>query len=265
MNHKENDFRKICFYCASIYEAEDKELLVCPICGKSIPMSEYERIMQGMRQAVFGGWTCRIQYENEKNEGKHYYTEQCGEILNFVAIAVASGLIGNVSYDIVKKVLNKLKLYADRGKRNREGQMVSDFLESSDKIKKFSEYIGAYYDAYEGTDEKTKNAIMEEVFVDQTSNIIDGLIKMEHKEIDIEKVMEDSLHTKEEIMKMVLEIRNRVNTKRLEEKDFKGFWKDIDYGESAERNGTCPTNNKLYGVNRIGAKSRLKKNQGGQT
>lgn len=118
----------MCFYCASIYEAEDKELLVCPICGKSIPMSEYERIMQGMRQAVFGGWTCRIQYENEKNEGKHYYTEQCGEILNFVAIAVASGLIGNVSYDIVKKVLNKLKLYADRGKRNREDQMVSDFL-----------------------------------------------------------------------------------------------------------------------------------------
>ena len=28
--------------------------------------AEYERIMQGMRQAVFGGWTCRIQYENEK-------------------------------------------------------------------------------------------------------------------------------------------------------------------------------------------------------
>lgn len=135
MNHKENDFRKICFYCASIYEAEDKEVLVCPICGKSISMAEYERIMQGMRQAVFGGWTCRIQYENEKNEGKRYYTEQCGEILNFVAIAAASGVIGNVSYDIVKKVLNKLKLYVDREKRNREDERVSDFLDSSDKIK----------------------------------------------------------------------------------------------------------------------------------
>lgn len=227
MNHKENDFRKICFYCASIYETEDKELLVCPICGKSIQISEYERIMQSMRQAVFGGWTCRIQYENEEDEGKRYYTEQCGEILNFVAIAVASGLIGNVSYDIVKKVLSKLKLYVDRGKRNCEDDMVSDFLDSSEKIKKFSEYISAYYDEYEGADEKTKNAIMEEVFVDQVSNIIDGLIKMKHKEIDIEKVTEESPHTKEEIMRMVLEIRNRVNAKRLEEKDFKGFWKDI--------------------------------------
>ena len=50
---------------------------------------------------------------------------------------------------------------------------------------------------------------------------------MKHKEIDIEKVTEESPHTKEEIMRMVLEIRNRVNAKRLEEKDFKGFWKDI--------------------------------------
>lgn len=133
----------------------------------------------------------------------------------------------NVSYDIVKKVLNKLKLYVDREKRNREDERVSDFLDSSDKIKKFSEYISAYYDEYERADEKTKNAIMEEVFVDQVSNIIDGLIKMKHKEIDIEKVTEDSPHTKEEIMKMVLEIRNRVNVKRLEEKDFKDFWKDI--------------------------------------
>lgn len=50
---------------------------------------------------------------------------------------------------------------------------------------------------------------------------------MKHKEIDIEKVTEDSPHTQEEIMKMVLEIRNRVNVKRLKEKDFKDFWKDI--------------------------------------
>lgn len=42
------------------------------------------------------------------------------------------------------------------------------------------------------------------------------------------QVMEDSPHTREEIMKMVLEIRNKVNVKRLEEEDFKDFWDDID-------------------------------------
>ncbi len=86
-----------------------------------------------------------------------------------------------------------------------------------EKIKKFSEYISAYYDEYEGADAKTKNAIMEEVFVDHVSHIIDGLIKMHHKDIDIDKVMEDSPH------KMVLEIQNKVNGKRLEEEDFKDF------------------------------------------
>ena len=98
-----------------------------------------------------------------------------------------------------------------------------------EKIKKFSEYISAYYDEYEGADAKTKNAIMEEVFVDHVSHIIDGLIKMNHKDIDIDKVMEDSPHTREEIMKMVLEIQNKVNGKRLEEEDFKDFWDDINF------------------------------------
>ncbi len=52
MDHKEGDFRKICFHCASIYETEDGEILMCPVCGKSILASEYERVMQGVRQAV---------------------------------------------------------------------------------------------------------------------------------------------------------------------------------------------------------------------
>ena len=57
--------------------------------------------------------------------------------------------------------------------------------------------------------------------MDHVSHIIDGLVKMRHKDIDIEKVMEDSPHTREEI-------RNKVNVKRLEEEDFKDFWDDID-------------------------------------
>ena len=228
MDHKEGDFRKICFHCASIYEMEDGEKLTCPVCGRSIPTSEYERVMQGIRQAVFGGWTCRAEYEGAEDDGKRYYTEPCGEILNFVAVAVASGLIGNMSYDIVKKVFGKIVSYLKRSKKNCEDETLAAFLESPEKIKKFSEYISAYYDEYEGADAKTKNAIMEEVFVDHVSHIIDGLIKMRHKDIDIEKVMEDSPHTREEIMKMVLEIRNKVNVKRLEEEDFKDFWDDID-------------------------------------
>lgn len=51
---------------------------------------------------------------------KRYYTESCGEILNFVAVAVASGLIGNMSYDIVKKVFGKIVSYLKRSKKNKE-------------------------------------------------------------------------------------------------------------------------------------------------
>lgn len=228
MHHKENDFRKICFHCASIYEMEDGDILICPVCGKSIQLTEYERRMQSIRQAVFGGWTCRVEYEDAKDDGKLYYTEQCGEILNFIAVAAVSGVIGNVSTAILKKVYCKISSYLKRSKRSCEDETLIGFLESPEKIKKFSEYISAYYDEYEGADAKTRNAIMEEVFVEHVSHIMDGLIKLKHKDIDIDKVMEDSPHTREEIMKMVLEIRNKVNVEQLEEKDFICFWDDIN-------------------------------------
>lgn len=228
MNHKENDLRKICFHCASVYELEDEETLTCPFCSKSIQLSEYERVMQSIRKAVFGGWTCRVEYENAENEGKRYYTEQCGELFNFVAVAIASGLIGNMSYDIVKKVFGKINSYLRRNEKNHEDKTLVEFLKSPEKIRKFAEYISAYYDEYEGVDAKTKNAIMEEVFVDHVSHIMDGLIRMKHKDIDIDKVMEDSPHTREEIMKMVLDIRNRVGVQQLEKCDFEEFWDDIN-------------------------------------
>ena len=65
MGHKENDFRKICFYCGSIYEKVDIEILTCPVCGKNICLSKYEKVMKNIRQAVFGGWTWCIEYEDE--------------------------------------------------------------------------------------------------------------------------------------------------------------------------------------------------------
>ncbi|MCI9035627.1 MAG: hypothetical protein HFJ08_16605 [Lachnospiraceae bacterium] len=227
MERKENDYRKICFYCASVYEEKDKEILTCPICGKTIHLSEYEKVMKNIRQAVFQGWTCRIEYEHEDN-GRRYYTEQCGEILNFIALAIASGIIGNLSTDVVKKVFSKIGSYLRQSKKNHEDDVLTSFLESSEKINKFAEYISAYYDEYDGADTKTKNAILEEVFVEHTSHIIDGLIKMKHQGINIDKVMEDSPHSREEMMKMVLDIQDKVKVEKIEKKDFEGFWDRVD-------------------------------------
>ena len=67
-----------------------------------------------------------------------------------MAVAVASGLIGNMSYDIVKKVFGKIVSYLKQSKKNCENEILASFLESPEKIKKFSEYISACYDEYEG-------------------------------------------------------------------------------------------------------------------
>ena len=66
------------------------------------------------------------------------------------------------------------------------------------------------------------------MFVEHTSHIIDGLIKMKHQEINIDKVMEDSPHSREEMMKMVLDIQGKVKVEKIEKKDFEGFWDRVD-------------------------------------
>ncbi len=67
MDHKEGEFRKICFHCASIYETKDGEILMCPVCGKSILSSEYERVMRG-RQSD-GGQSAYKGRDNEDGFG----------------------------------------------------------------------------------------------------------------------------------------------------------------------------------------------------
>ena len=69
---------------------------------------------------------------------------------------------------------------------------------------------------------------MEEVFVEHKSHIIDGLIKMKHQGINIDKVMEDSPHSREEMMKMVLDIQDKVKVEKIEKKDFEDFWDKVD-------------------------------------
>lgn len=227
MEHKRGDNRKICFNCASIYEEKDEEILKCPICCKSISRNEYEKIMSCIRPIVFSSWTCRKQYENDKS-GMRYYTEQCGEILNFVALAIASGILGNVAYDTVKAIIKKIASYLKLCAKTEEDKKFVDFLNSPDRIKEFSDYLSAYYDEFESVDDITKNAIREEIWVDQTSIIMDRLMKKHHEELDIDKIKNESPYEEKDVMRMVLEIRNELKIHKLEAEDFAHMWKDVE-------------------------------------
>lgn len=225
MNHKEGDIRKICYSCAHIYNSEETSTLICPKCGFNISQSAYEDIMKNVRQAVFEGWTCRREYETEV-DGVRYYTEQLGEVWNFIALAIVSGLIGNISYDIVKKVFNSIISSIKNGIMSREDREFIDFLESPEHVKLFYEYISAYYNEYENLDAELKNKILEEVFVYNTSTIIDGLLKQKYKGLNIDDINEKMPYSKKEILKKVLDMNFSKNEKLIES-NFNNFWTNI--------------------------------------
>ncbi len=98
---------KICFACANFYHELSSKRMVCPYCGHIDNAEEYELILNEAREAVHYGWNYRLKYENDlKEKGRidtHYFLEEYEEIFNFIAVAIASGVVGGFAYDVVKK------------------------------------------------------------------------------------------------------------------------------------------------------------------
>ena len=90
----------------------DSQIIACPYCGNRESIEEYEIVLNKAREAVHYGWNYRLRYEKDlKEKGRidtYYFLEQSEEILNFIAVAIASGVIGGFAYDVVKKVITKI-------------------------------------------------------------------------------------------------------------------------------------------------------------
>ena len=99
--------RRICFHCANIYESKETDWLCCPECGYRVSSRRYHLIVDRAREAVDYGYQYRLKYEEDfAAEGaitKHYALTPFNEFLTFVAVAAASGIVGNLSTDLGKR------------------------------------------------------------------------------------------------------------------------------------------------------------------
>lgn len=126
----------------------------------------------------------------------------------------------------MKKVFNSIISSIKNGIMSREDREFIDFLESPEHVKLFYEYISAYYNEYENLDAELKNKILEEVFVYNTSTIIDGLLKQKYKGLNIDDINEKMPYSKKEILKKVLDMNFSKNEKLIES-NFNNFWTNI--------------------------------------
>lgn len=224
---------KICFACAAIYEGENRPFLVCPNCGHQVSLEQYESILQDARDALYFGWTYRLQYEHDLAEtGKittHYYLEQFEEIFNFIALAAASGIAGGVAYDVVKQVIRHIADFVKQRGSQKQQRKIFALIDDEEKMKKFLQYIDEYYTCFENINEEVRNVIFEEMVVDQASPTLNQLIMASNPDLEIDQIKEISPFSQEELFKGMIEVRQDI-ARREQQKGaaFQDFWSKMD-------------------------------------
>ena len=224
---------KICFACANIHNEVDSPIIVCPYCGNRESIEEYEIVLNKAREAVHYGWNYRLRYEKDlKEKGRidtYYFLEQSEEILNFIAVAIASGVIGGFAYDVVKKVITKILEFIKKNGNEEEKNKIFSLVDNDEDMRKFIEYIDEYYTCFEKVDDEVRNAIFEEMVVDKISPTLEKYISSQNPDIGISRIKEISPFSEEEIFKSMIEVRQKLTVEKQVEKEiFKNFWTDID-------------------------------------
>ena len=224
---------KICFACANIHNEVGSQIIVCPYCGNRESIEEYEIVLNKAREAVHYGWNYRLRYEKDlKEKGRidtYCFLEQSEEILNFIAVAIASGVIGGFAYDVVKKVITKILKFIKENGNEEEKNKIFSLVDNDEDMRTFIEYIDEYYTCFEKIDDEVRNAIFEEMVVDKISPTLEKYISSQNPDIDISRIKEISPFSEEEIFKSMIEVRQKLTVKKQVEKEmFKNFWTDID-------------------------------------
>ena len=169
---KNNKKRILCLGCASFVNKVSGNIAYCHKCGKSIKLTDYKQLFQKVSDSVRYGYIYRKSYEEQLNKYGDIRIVYClnghPEALNWIALAIFSGIIGGASWDTVKFVINKIK----KQLASKELQEIN-FLTNNSSRDEFSLYLKEYNDNYLSTDANGLVIfhIVKEKFIDDTCKL----------------------------------------------------------------------------------------------
>lgn len=222
---------RICFKCANIYESETYKELICPHCGYQITSRRYDLIMNDAEDGVEFGYNYRLRYEIDYNRSKkiekHYYLIPLDETLKFIGVAIASGVIGNVSHDLVKKAINSIKKKINN-KKYSEGEYLP-LINDQEKMDIFIKYVEAFYNDFESLKPEIKEAIYEEMIVHKSMEGMNDIIKSMHPQLMVEVKKCDFKFSQEQMFKSMLEVKTELQKKKkIKSYFYDGFWDSLE-------------------------------------
>lgn len=214
-----NDSNILCLQCGSLIE---NNISVCPFCSSEIDTKFYFRLVKKVQDYLLFGYEYRrlyeIQYSEKKKIEKKYHLDPPSGAFVWVGLAVLSGVIGNASWDFVKKVINKIRTQVDDSELPFE-------CDDDKELKQLYQFLLDYHRSFAGVEQDVKGAIFEEMRAHQA-------------EKDPPKSL--NLEDKEELMKVLMKYAKRSGEahrkSKISAKVSKGLWKRIEFTMEIEDN-----------------------------
>ena len=208
----------LCFKCASIYTISSADEYTCPICHYFIDEALYRRILNSAQIAVYYGYDYRKAYEQQlhtdgKIAKKHALFDPL-TVACFIGVAALSGIIGGASYDLVKRVIDKI-MKSSKEVIDNIGQYNITVSNETD-IKVFIQYIQEFHEGKSSAVDEIKREIEKERIIWNLTNTLYPVLTEGNPS-------REKIH---EAVKMAFDKYQDID-KPLPT-DFDSFWEDVD-------------------------------------
>jgi hypothetical protein len=225
--NKKIEKRVLCLGCASIIDAASEMDICCPSCGRLINLSDYNRLFQKISSSVVYGYKYRTKYERQYSQygeiRTHYSISECSDILQWVALASLSGVIGAASWDVVKTVISKIK-----NQINSKDIKEIEFLSEKASFDQFVLYLKEFYEDFPSAQGEIKKLILKEIVIDSFTEVATPIVM----KIFDESKNGNASNISKELLKS--EVSNKFNSTRehkienLSKEELSDIWQFID-------------------------------------
>jgi hypothetical protein len=165
MKRRRDKSREIlCLSCAHVFlsrKGTNAHVAVCPKCGRSTNLSEFDELYRDAARILRYGHSYRAIFERQiKEQGEIRSRASLADApswLVFATVAALSGIIGNASYDLIKHAIRRFQ--RSHPKRPDYGNVN---LKTDQEIEFFIGRTREYVDDLVGVDDRIRALIREE-------------------------------------------------------------------------------------------------------
>ena len=158
----------LCTHCAHLFEPSDDEL-GCLQCGQIVRLETYKPLFLFAAEANRYGVDYREVYQAMNDEGQggtEAFSLAPNEIGSFLAIAALSGIVGNASYETLKRAFQKIKARMFVLRPSMAQKFDWSVVEEEEKMKHFFKLLEEFKRGMPDINERVRLMILHEMAID---------------------------------------------------------------------------------------------------